>query len=33
VGFERVFSKALDLETLAPEWKDKLAKRLSIKSD
>ena len=33
VGFERVFSKALDLETLAPEWKDKLAKRLSITSD
>ncbi|CAM4394878.1 MOSC domain-containing protein [Shewanella denitrificans] len=33
VGLERVFSKALDLETLAPEWKDKLAKRLSITSD
>jgi MOSC domain-containing protein YiiM len=33
VGLERVFSEALDLKELAPEWKDKLAKRLSIKSD
>lgn len=28
-GIEQVFTKALALETLAPEWKEKLVKRLS----
>jgi MOSC domain-containing protein YiiM len=31
-GLESVFSQALALQTLAPEWKEKLQKRLAIKS-
>ena len=32
VGAENLFSEALALKELAPEWKNKLKKRLSIKS-
>lgn len=32
VGFENILSEALALNELAPEWKDKLKKKLSIKT-
>ena len=32
VGSDRIFSEAIELKELAPEWKEKLAKRLSIKN-